>query len=84
MSIVSSREPLLTKAMILRNRIVKPSSLIVVGMILLALAQISLRFLRPSTGLPEGPADGITGLLYGIAFGVIFLALVRLRRLRRS
>ena len=52
--------------------------MMLLGMFFLAIGSASLRFL-PRV-LPEDRADGVTGLLYGLAIGCLVVSLVVGRR----
>ena len=63
----------------LHNR--KPfNRLISLGLILLAIANISKWLLERHTSMPEGPRDGFSGLLFGMAIGCTLLGIWRMRR----
>ncbi len=57
--------------MILGDRFDNPKLLIVVGMAVLALAESWPRFLPVGRGLSPDRVDGIRGLLFGIAIGLL-------------
>ena len=62
----------------LHNR--KPfNRLISLGLVLLAIANISKWMLERHTEMPEGPRDGLSGLLFGIAIGCTLLGIWRTR-----
>ena len=50
---------------------------ICIGLCLLALANVTQWFLQRHTAMAEGPRDGLSGLLLGIAIGVMILGLWR-------
>jgi len=52
--------------------------MMLLGMFFLAIASMSLRFL-PRV-MAEDKADGVTGLLYGLAIGCLVVSLVASRR----
>jgi heme/copper-type cytochrome/quinol oxidase subunit 3 len=54
--------------------------LMAVGMMLLALAGVVSTALRHHAFLSESAGDGVTGLLYGLAIGCIFLGFQRRKR----
>jgi hypothetical protein len=60
--------------MLLKERLKDPSVLIRVGMTAMLLAHASLWFLKPSADFWRGFVDGGTGVLFGIAFGMLLLA----------
>jgi hypothetical protein len=68
--------------MIHRTWLKSPAVATRVGMSFLLLGIFSLRFLRQNPMLPPDLADGVTGLFYGLAIGVLLLG-VRARRHRR-
>jgi hypothetical protein len=65
--------------MILRTSLKNPATLMRVGMALLALGLVSLRFLHPATPGVANVVDGLAGLVYGVAIACLLLS-IRLRR----
>ena len=53
--------------------------LISLGLILLAIANISKWLLERHTSMPEDPRDGISGVLLGLAIGCTLLGIWRMR-----
>ena len=52
--------------------------LISLGLLLLAIANVSKWMLERHTAMPEGPRDGLSGLLFGIAIGCTLLGIWRM------
>ena len=71
----------------LRNWLKDPRHLMTLGLIFLALANLWPRFLYPtwwSAHLGVDLIDGLRGLLFGIAFGLLLLTAMLNGRRRRS
>lgn len=68
--------------MIVRTWLKNPAAATRVGMSILLLGFLSFQFLRRSRILPPDLADGVTGLFYGLAIGVLLIG-VWARRGRR-
>jgi hypothetical protein len=64
--------------MIYRNRNNRRNIPLVIGLLLLALANAA-RLVHPA-GIPPGLLDALMGFLYGISIGVLFVAVRRKRR----
>jgi hypothetical protein len=69
--------------MSLRNRLKDPTTSMRAGMVFLILASLARWFLHPSAGLSANVVDATTGLLYGVAIGLLLLSLA-MGRGRRS
>lgn len=63
--------------MILRKRLEEPCTLIRLGALCLILANLSHRFLHPTTDFWQGVADGATGMLFGLSIGCFLLSVRR-------
>ena len=50
-----------------------------IGLMLLAVANVVRLLLERHSSLPEGPRDGLFGLLFGLAIGCILLGIWRMR-----
>ena len=48
----------------------KPRNILRVGMLLLAVALIAQRFVRPAPGLSEDVVDFVRGILFGLSIGL--------------
>ena len=59
-------------------------AIISVGMLLLAAAVSSLRFLHPSARFGPDLIDGLQGMLFGIAIGVTLVGVTMLARIHRQ
>ena len=57
-----------------------PDRLLIAGLVMLVLANFSMRFVHPGPLLPEDLVDGGNGLLMGLAIGLMLLSVVRRRR----
>ncbi len=66
--------------MLLRKNTEKPRLLLFSGLALLILASCERFFLPRLITLPENIADGLLGLSYGLAIGLLLLSLVARRR----
>ena len=64
--------------MILRNRLKEPRVIIRIGATCLLLANLSRWSLHPTGDFAQGLADGATGMLFGLAIGLMLWA-VRLK-----
>ena len=65
--------------MLLRHTLKRPASLMRGGMACLVLGVLSLRYLHARLHVPPDLADGVSGLLYGLAIGFLLL-FMRARR----
>ena len=70
--------------MAFRNPNLQFNRLLAIGMMFVAVAGISPLSFEHHTLFSPGLADGITGLLYGLAFGCIFLGFRQNRRCARN
>lgn len=61
-----------------------PRNLMYMGASFLIAASVWRWFVHPSAQMPEGMVDGGLGFLYGLAFGCLLLAVVRVSRQRQS
>ena len=50
------------------------------GYLALAIANISKFLLERHTSMPEGPRDGLSGFLMGVAIALLMLGIWRMRR----
>ena len=51
-----------------------------IGMMLMAVTNVVKFVLERHTSMPEGPRDGLFGLLFGLAIGCMLLGIWRMRR----
>ena len=54
--------------------------LLALGLMFIAIANIARFMLERHTSMPDGPRDGLAGLLFGIALGCVMLGLWRQRQ----
>jgi hypothetical protein len=59
--------------MIFRDRLKTPGAMIRTGAACLLLANFSHWFLHPTSGFYQGFVDGMTGVLFGLSFGLLLL-----------
>ena len=50
-----------------------------IGLILMIVANVARMVLEHHTSMPEGPRDGIFGVLFGLAIGCMLLGVWRMR-----
>ncbi len=50
-----------------------------IGMMLMAVANVVKLLLERHSSMPEGPRDGLFGLLFGLAIGCMLLGIWRMR-----
>jgi len=62
----------------LRNRLREPQVILRIGAACLLAANLSLWFLHPAADFSRGLVDGVTGMLFGLAIGLMLVA-VRLK-----
>ena len=65
------------------RRMKDPVVLLRLGLIFLIAATLATRFVHPTAQFPEDFTDGLKGLLYGLAIGLMLLS-IRLRARRSS
>ena len=70
--------------MYFRDRLKNPCTLIRIGLVLMVLANLSTRFLHPTSDFGQGFADGVMGILFGISFGCLLLGMRLACRQRRG
>jgi hypothetical protein len=68
--------------MLLLNRPKLPQAMISIGMMLLAIAVMSLRFLHVSADFPPDSVDSVQGILFGISIGMTLLGVILAAALR--
>jgi hypothetical protein len=51
-----------------------------IGLILMIVANVARMVLERHTSMPEGPRDGVLGVLFGLAIGSVLLGVWRMRR----
>ena len=67
------------------SRIKDPNSILSVGLIFLAVANVSQYLLQRNKALPESIADGLSGFLFGVAIATLCVAIyLRGRAMRRG
>lgn len=69
--------------MTVRNIVRRPNLLMLIGLLVLAFASFANVSLHPTARLGPSMVDGLKGLLYGLAIGLLLLSL-RGRRKRSS
>lgn len=62
------------------NERTEQNKLLLIGIFFLVAGSVSLSVLQRRLGMGENLADGITGLFFGLAFGVFILHVIRRRR----
>jgi hypothetical protein len=70
--------------MILRNRLRQTRNLFRLGAACLLLANLSRWFVHPAAKLSQGIIDGATGMLFGLAIGLMLWAIIVKSRQQRS
>ena len=71
--------------MLMRHGMKNPNRVLQIGLIALALANITSYLVQRKSGLPESVADPLTGFAYGVAIALTLLGVsVRARALRRT
>ena len=70
--------------MIFQNRLRNPRIFMPIGMMCLALALLSQRFLHPATKFGHDWFDGVCGLLFGLSIGMNLMSMVLSARQRRG
>jgi hypothetical protein len=58
----------------LRNRLREPRFMFRIGAACLLLANLSRWFLHPAADFSQGLVDGATGMLFGLAIGLMLMA----------
>ena len=58
---------------------IRPSAWMMVGLALLAIANVGQWWLQRHSGLPESTVDGLSGLLFGVAIATTLLGILRSR-----
>jgi hypothetical protein len=67
------------------SRFKKPTSLISIGLVFIAIANVSQYLLQHHTAVSESIADGLSGFLFGIAIGTTLLGIyLQSRAMRRG
>lgn len=70
--------------MTLRNRLKETRNLFRLGAACLLLANLSRWFIHPSAKLSQGIVDGATGVFFGLAIGLMLLAVIVKSRQQRQ
>ena len=70
--------------MSIHERMKDPNLVLRLGLMFLIVAMLANRFIHPAAIVSDGWTDGIKGLLYGLAIGLMLLSVYRRGRLRNN